>query len=144
PKSYFVTDLFKKVVFPDQDLAVRTATEERRQRWLRWAIVGGAGLLAALIALPALASFLNNQALMRSAVVEAQALNAAPFGERRNTDRLRPPLDAVLNRLLVLNLYEKEGPPWPLRWGMYAGDKLEQSLQTSYLGALEKSLVAEA
>ncbi len=144
PKSYFVTDLFKKVVFTDQDLAVRTASEERRQRWLRWSIIGGAGLLAALIALPALASFVNNQHLLRSAVMEAQTLNAAPLGQRKNTDKIRPGLDAVLNRLLVLNLYEKDGPPWPLRWGMYVGDRLKEALQTCYLAALDKSLVAES
>jgi type VI secretion system protein ImpL len=143
PKSYFVTDLFKKVVFPDHDLAVRTATEEKRQQWLRWGIIGGAGLLAALIALPALASFLNNQNLLRSATVEAQSLSAAQFGQRKNTDKIRPQLDAVLNRLLVLDYYEKEGVPWPLRWGMYVGDDLEPALQKSYLAGLDKSLVAE-
>lgn len=144
PKSYFVTDLFKKVVFPDHDLAVRTAYEERRQQWLRWGIIGGAGILAALIALPALASFLNNQNLLRSAVVEAQALNSAQFGQRRNTDKIRPQLDAVLNRLLVLDYYEKEGVPWPLRWGMYVGDELKPALQANYLSGLDKSLVAES
>ena len=34
-KSYFVTDLFKRVVFPDQNVAARTARELRRQRLRR-------------------------------------------------------------------------------------------------------------
>src|SRR5690606_12703024 len=35
PKSYFVTDVFRRVVFPDQNLAGRTASEVRRQKLIR-------------------------------------------------------------------------------------------------------------
>src|SRR3569623_726951 len=61
PKSYFVRDVFQKVVFPDRDVAVRSAGVLKRARVVRFAIAGGATVLAAALLFLPVSSFLANK-----------------------------------------------------------------------------------
>ncbi|HET6279437.1 MAG TPA: type VI secretion system membrane subunit TssM, partial [Polyangia bacterium] len=61
PQSYFVRDVFQRVVFPDRDVAVRSGHVLRREQRLRWAAALGALVVsAALLVLP-ISSFLDNK-----------------------------------------------------------------------------------
>ena len=57
PKSYFVTDLFRRIVFPDKDFAARTKGELRRQFVNRLAFAIAALALAVLVAMPSSCSY---------------------------------------------------------------------------------------
>ena len=65
PKSYFVTDVFRRVVFPDQHLAGRTAAEKRRQKLLRIGIATAAVILGSLVIFPAVGSMVGNKELIK-------------------------------------------------------------------------------
>ena len=61
PKSYFVRDVFQKVVFPDRDVAVRSAGVLKRERLVRFAIAGAATVVAAALLILPVSSFLANK-----------------------------------------------------------------------------------
>ena len=61
PKSYFVRDVFQKVVFPDRDVAVRSAGVLKRERVVRVGIAAGATVVAAALLFLPVSSFLANK-----------------------------------------------------------------------------------
>jgi type VI secretion system protein ImpL len=140
PKSYFVTDMFRRVVFPDRDIAGRTASELRRQRLIRAGIAAGAIALSLLIVLPALASFGKNKQLISETSELGRTAKAVNFrgegGARENVAKLTP----VLAQVKKLDTWEEEGPPFSLRWGMYEGDTLYPALLDAYVGTLDQGL----
>src|SRR5690606_5908725 len=75
-KSYFVTDVFKRVVFPDQHLAGRTAAELRRQKFIRAGIAAASVFVGSLLIFPAIASMAKNRSLITE-TEEASAVAAA-------------------------------------------------------------------
>ncbi|MGC4088534.1 MAG: type VI secretion system membrane subunit TssM [Polyangiaceae bacterium] len=71
-QSYFVTDLFAKVIFPDRHLAVRSMSRIKRRNRQRaiWAAV--AVLITLLIVAPATSSYVDNSELMQAAERDVQ------------------------------------------------------------------------
>src|SRR5205085_398437 len=64
-KSYFLRDVFANVVFPDQDVAARSAEEIRRERNRRYAIAGGAFAFAVLISVIPAYAYIRNQEMVK-------------------------------------------------------------------------------
>ncbi len=64
PKSYFVRDVFQRVVFPDRDVAVRSAALLKKERMVRWVTAGVALALSALLLVLPISSYLENQQLV--------------------------------------------------------------------------------
>jgi type VI secretion system protein ImpL len=142
-KSYFVTDLFKRVVFPDQNIASRTRSEQRRQRINRLAFAIAALLLAMLVVAPSTYTFGQNMALVgsvRDAAERAQKVNWND-GNPNFTEKVHR-LDDLGAKLDLLEGYRKDGPPWRLGWGMYAGDSLYDPLRQVYVANLERGFAA--
>lgn len=67
-RSYFVTDLFGKVIFPDRHVAAHSGSRVRKQQRFQWILVGAAVLLAIAIMVPAMRSFAYTRALSRDTV----------------------------------------------------------------------------
>ncbi|MEI7893894.1 MAG: type VI secretion system membrane subunit TssM, partial [Myxococcales bacterium] len=137
-KSYFVTDFFRRVVFPDQYLAGRTRGELQRQWISRVAFAVVALLLAFLVVLPSSCTYLGNQELIakvKGVVAEANAIrwndaNASVSDKAKHLDNMR-------TQLLELDTWRQEGAPLRYRWGMYTGDKLYEPLRNAYVGNLQ-------
>jgi len=143
-KSYFVTDVFRRVVFPDQDLAGRTAAEIKRQRVLRGIVAVAAVLLALLLIAPALRSFSGNVGLTRSAEAASVAPQGVQWGGPGAAVDKVATLDPALIALKELDGHAADGAPIGLRWGMYQGDTLRPALQKSYAAHLDKGMAAPA
>jgi type VI secretion system protein ImpL len=142
-KSYFVTDVFKRVVFPDQNIASRTRAQQRRQFINRVAFAVAALALALLLVAPSTYTFAQNMALVSSAqgVAErAQKVNWSD-GNPNFLDKVHK-LDDLGKQLDQLEAWDKNGPPLRLRWGMYAGDSIEEPLRTVYIANLERGFAA--
>ena len=138
-KSYFVTDVFRRVVFPDQHIAGRTRAEQRRQFVNRVAFTIAALALAILLVAPSTYTFAQNMGLVgeaRDVADRAQKVNWND-GSPNFLDRVHKldDLDAFLNRL---DTYRVEGAPLKYRWGMYVGDSLYEPLRSVYVANLEK------
>lgn len=133
-KSYFVTDLFRKVVFPDQNVAGRTAREKRRLALRRLAFAGLASLLGLIIIGPGACTYRRNSQLVDETSATAKEAakvkweQGAALASVQQLDKLREG---------VARLYSwREGAPWGMRWGMYVGDTLYGPLRNVYLGSL--------
>lgn len=144
PKSYFLTDLFHKVMFPDQNLGGRPESEKRRLLALRGAIAAMAVLSAILLVMPACFTFLKNRSLVRSTQEVAKTLETTNW---ERPEEAGPPafdnLGKAEARLRQLDGF-REDKPVQLRWGMYTGDDLYVALRDLYVAAVYRALVAGA
>lgn len=141
PKSYFLHDVFTKVVFPDAEIAARSAAEVRRQRFVRLAIAATALAVAGTIVGPSVRSYQNNVQLIADA--RASAATAASI-DWESSDPLAGKLDALrplFSELLRLDGFERDGAPLAYRFSMYTGDEVHQPLVQSFASHMEKSFV---
>ncbi len=143
-KSYFVTDVFRRVVFPDKDLAGRTASELRRQRLVRGAVAAAAVLIGSLFVLPGAAAMGNNRELVEESASVSRAASGVDWGGPGPGRAKVAKLDDTRELLQRLDRYEKEGPPWSFRWGMYQGETVRPALREAYVAHLEKGMADPA
>ena len=138
-KSYFLTDLFRRVVFADKDLGGRTAAEKQRQLMMRVSFAGAAALLAITLLLPGLVAFAKNRAVVVDASKSVNAMLAVDWSAKP-ADGLKA-LDDAHTQLAVLDDYEKNGPPIQMRWGMYMGNDIAPPFRRAYAAVVERAFV---
>lgn len=139
-KSYFLRDVFSKVVFPDQDVAARSAEEIRREKLRRIYVAAGAFGMAALISfLPAYA-FSRNRDLLRTTRAIAEAVASA------HQDNGGPiplaTLDPLRQRVAELREYEIHSPPTFMRFGLYRGSEVYPHVRDFYTATLRRDVLA--
>ncbi|MCW5834343.1 MAG: type VI secretion system membrane subunit TssM [Labilithrix sp.] len=140
-KSYFLTDLFRRVIFPDRFVAARTRGEARRQLLTRVGIGVGAAALAGLIAVPAVTSYLKNRELVRTTSAVAQAAEQVDWNASGPvTDKLAR-VEPLRARLHELEAWRQDGPPVGYRWGMYTGSSLYAPLRDEYVSIMQRALL---
>jgi len=121
-RSYFLGNLFNKVIFADRELARRSAKHVRKAQIIKWA---GAGSIFAfaigLCVLPVRSMRANQKVLgeVKTAVdeVEKKGEEGLPVA---SIDRIWPLYEAQTK----LHDFEHDSTPFKLRWGMYQGDDL--------------------
>jgi len=139
-RSYFLRDVFSNVIFPDQDLAVQSTAEDRRQKQVQYAYAGGALFLAVLILLfPTIAFFRNREMIQDTrklflAQKDSQASTSTASIAVEDLRVLRDRLDELLK-------WENEGPPTGMRFGMYRGSALFEPLTKFYGAAVRRTFV---
>ena len=139
-KSYFLRDVFAKVLFPDQHIAFRNAKARKRDAVRRGAIFGAVGVLLLVFAVFPFRSFLLNQELIQSTgqIVEGVTRGLATAGKGA------PPLtelEPLRQRLALLVKYEEEGPPFSMGWGLYRGNDLVPAVRKLYAGSVRRMLI---
>lgn len=140
-KSYFLHDVFTKVVFPDQDIAARTESELRKRRLQRFAAAAVAFVIAVLFLVPSVLSFMNNQDLI--AETERISGEAADVNWSDGTDGAAKvdKLDKLRQHAEMLDNWNEEGPPLGYTWFMYQGDELFEPLLRQYISSLQAGMV---
>lgn len=138
-KSYFIHDLFTKVIFPDQNISDRSETLISRRR-LFSKIVGATALTVGLflLMLPGY-SFLQNQELVTSttALVNEAMIKSKSAGESNivgELERMREKVD-------LLHGWTQDGPPLAMRFGMYQGDAVYPKVRDLYALRLRRELL---
>ncbi|MEO7034525.1 MAG: type VI secretion system membrane subunit TssM [Polyangiaceae bacterium] len=131
PESYFITELFEKVIFPDRHLGMHSSKRLRR-RATQQILVAAAALLTTLIAVvPAMVSFGRNRDLI--ADTESDLSRARVLEASANTTG--DAADLLLNRVVEL-----ESATSDLRipgfWGPRVAPELLKALQAVYLERL--------
>lgn len=137
-KSYFLHDVFMNIVFPDQNLAVRTAMETRRREMMRFAIGATATVLGTILFASSVISFDANNALLRDSYERMDEAIHVDWHARDSTRRSLDRLDRVLERLDDFHRHRAEGVPIGLAAGMYQGEKISESLRATYVDLLER------
>jgi len=124
-KSYFLGDVFTRIVFPDQRLAVRSTRELRRQRQATLSAALTLLVLAGSLLTLAITSHAGNIALHRQA--REVLAEVVAVGEVASTSPREVP--APLRRLVAeLEHHRVAGPPTSMRLGMYHGEDLRRAL----------------
>lgn len=139
-KSFFLGDLFRNVMFPDQQLASQNATTRRRLEIVRAAAAG----LLLLFALGPVALALRSYALNRDTVLSARRELSAAMAYRGTGTKAAVPLsvlEPIRTRLSQLSSWESEGAPWSYRMGLYEGSELLPYLRTFYTDTLRNVLM---
>src|SRR5215467_5730039 len=110
-KSYFVTDLFRRVVFPDQNVAARTQGELRRQLINRIIFAALALFLALLIVVPSSCAFFKNRDLIRDSEAVAAEAGKVNWGDGGNVIDKAKKLNAMRDQLKMLDDWNEHSPP---------------------------------
>jgi type VI secretion system protein ImpL len=142
PQWVFLDRLFPDIVLSDR-IAMGITTGGRRVYLLRRAGLAVVIALAAAAILGFSISYAGNRRLQESSVDalrDASGLRltrGAPpsIGDLRSLGNLGAKLDTVAG-------YERNGPPWRLQWGLYAGSSLFPALRRGYFEGFERLLFA--
>lgn len=142
PKSYFLRDVFMNVVFPDQDLAMRSAAAIRKERMKRYVVAGVACALGLLFVLPAIVAFAKNRALVAETAQISESARVVAWDDGSDAAPKVESLDQLRDHVALLDKYEQEGAPYSHRWGfMYQGDKLYKPTLEQYMASLQSGFV---
>ncbi|MBM4373990.1 MAG: type VI secretion system membrane subunit TssM [Deltaproteobacteria bacterium] len=140
-KSFFLKDVFERVVFPDRDIAALTEEEVRRARLKRFAMAAAAMLFASALLFPAISSFVDNRALVEDTARISRESAALDWTEGDVLPKIEQ-LDALRAHLEKLDQWNSEGAPVSMRWGMYQGEKLFEPAVAQYIAALRDGFIA--
>ncbi|HUF05730.1 MAG TPA: type VI secretion system membrane subunit TssM [Aridibacter sp.] len=147
-KSYFANKLFSDVILRDKDL-VKTFREQRqRPPVLGWLFtIAGTFITLILLALSAYSLYIN-KAFLEDAVAKGQVVLRMTRTDRNIDPLTKDPaktqtelneindLRAILDRM---DEYEREGPPFYMRLGLYSGNRLlRDRLMYIYYVAIER------
>ncbi|WP_437658250.1 type VI secretion system membrane subunit TssM [Sorangium sp. So ce1182] len=140
-KSYFLHDVFMNVVFPDGDIAARSASEIRRQRVVRGAISAAAATLGVILAIPSFVSFSNNREFLRDVEADARAVSAIRWEDTRPLSDKLAALRPALDRLQEIDKAREDGPPDGKGWTMFQGETVYPPLVHVYVASLQNGFV---
>ena len=140
-RSYFITDLFRKVVFAESGVAGTNRRVENRLRWLQNGAFVGAVAIAAGLALAWLTSFRSNQAFIGevATAVENYDRVAADIPDASSPDALLPRLNALATVGSVAGQHEPDVPLHMRMW-LYQGESLSEHVHDAYLRELNQTL----
>ncbi|MEA2698948.1 MAG: type secretion system protein ImpL, partial [Myxococcales bacterium] len=138
PKSYFVKDVFQRVVFPDKDVAVRSARVLKRERLMRWGTALGAlTVSAALLVLP-ISSYLANKQFIADTRGFVEKLVRARDDRPARGPLAPTPLESAEPMAGRLAKFAVNGPEVGLQFvGLYPGERLMEPLHL----AVEKLVI---
>ncbi len=128
-KSYFINNLFTKLIFPDQKLAQISSKVARRKRFVRWGVGMGSVAALGLFAVALITSFIANSALL--AGTASAATDVKESSNKDLTAKLES-LDGLQEKLRNLEEYEADGPPITMRFGLYRGNSILEETRSLY------------
>jgi type VI secretion system protein ImpL len=135
-RSYFINNLFRRVIFPEANLVGTDPGVERRRRWIRRGAFASIFLATIALVLGWVTSFTGNQTAIAHVeqAVDAFERTAAevPPGST-DFERVVVPLDHLRE---VADVYPDD-TPLRLGLGLYQGDKLDPAAQSAYRKVLQ-------
>jgi type VI secretion system protein ImpL len=144
-EGFFIEQFFKNVLLRDKDLAAALQPPKSRPyRWLLALLALGAMLSLFLLAGLGV-SYQENERLLADA-----RKRAARVEERMRLSAAQPPaaqdplearidieaLESLRETVAALDDYERNGPPLRLRFGLYAGERINPQVRAVYFEAL--------
>ena len=139
-RSYFLTNLLREVVFPEQGLAGADARQERRIRTWRMATIGSMSVVTlALLAGWGYSAWLNSRyldAVQAKVEPTKQALLGLSSGAP-TIAAVAPVLQSLRNIWKVPENNEGD-PPLSMTLGLYQGDKMDAAADAAHQHALSE------
>ena len=140
-KSFFLKEVFTGIIFPDQDIAGRTQDEVSRVRWQRIAVAAGTAIVASVLMIPAIFSYLDNQELIDKTDTISKATATINWDDGQSAVAKIDQLDQLREHLEQLDQWNQEGAPISMRWGMYMGDELFGPALDQYIASLNVGFI---
>ncbi|MCG6860720.1 MAG: type VI secretion system membrane subunit TssM [Chromatiaceae bacterium] len=142
-KSYFITNLLRKVIFRERNLAGSDRKAERLRAWAQRGAYAAVVLATALAVLAWAASFTENKAFtadLEARLRQYEELREAKISSALSYEEILPRLDALRG---MLDHVEEvtSSPPLSMRLGLYQGDGIAKATQDAYTRALNALLV---
>ena len=144
PKSYFLTDVFRRVVFPDRAIVRPSATAAARLTLFRVAIGAVAAFFAAMLLVPGAVTWSHNRDLARAVVAASAKVESADWGASSDLEGKARVLEEARAQLADFDDWKRAGVPVQLRWGMYEGATLDVGLRSVYASALSRLVLTPA
>jgi len=142
-RSYFLHDLIKEVVLPEQEMVGTNKKLEARKRWLQRGVITAAAASIVLGIVLWTTSYVRNQVLINdfeTAINDYQTLIDSPDGDPRGSEALLNRLDAAAKPFLLLQPLNAD-TPLLMGMGLYQGRALAKSAQGLYQAELQKYLL---
>lgn len=137
-RSYFLMDLFRKVIFADKQL-VRQYSSRGRQH-TRYAVLVGAALALGLALGGWAWSYTNNQQLVSNVQADLNKVASIQKGRIDLQSRLEA-LQILQDRLQQLQQYRHDHPLM-LGLGLYQGNTIEAKVRSEYFNGMRQLMVA--
>ncbi len=141
-KSYFLHDVFTKVMFPDADIAARSAAEVRRKKLVRIGVSATALAVAVMFAIPSIVSYSNNTSLLKTGKARAKKASKIDWASTAPISGKLTRMSPLLKILKELDEYRDKGVPFNKRFLMYSGDKIQSPLRKLYVANMQKGFVS--
>jgi type VI secretion system protein ImpL len=141
PQWVFLTQLFNGVIVKDR-VAFAASGFSARVSLLRRVVLVSILLGGIVFAIGFLVSFVGNHSLesdVRIALHGAQTIQAPAANQVASLTDLQK-LDRLRRELVTLSEYEREGPPWHLRWGLYVGARIYKDARSVYFDQFHQLL----
>jgi len=140
-RSYFINQLFSRIIFPEANLVGTDAKTEWRRRWLRRASYASILIGGIAIVLGWMLSYTRNQAaiaeVQNQATRYAEQIDKVPMGSL-DFAALAPALD----RLAAAAAQFPAAAPLPMALGLYQGARVAPQAQDAYQRVLTTRLLA--
>jgi type VI secretion system protein ImpL len=139
-RSYFLGNLFNKVIFADRELARRSAKHVRKAAAIKWGTASAIFATAVgLTVLPIRSMRANQEVLGRvNTAVEEVEKQAAEEGSGVATPERLWPLHEAQAELYG---YENDSRPIKLRWGMYQADAVQRPTRALFGRTVRNELI---
>jgi type VI secretion system protein ImpL len=139
-KSFFLRDVFDRVVFPDADVATLSADAIRARNKQRYLMAAGAFATALVLSVIPMYAYLANRALAADAQNAADRIGR--HAQRQAAGALNlADLEPVREVVETLRGYESDGAPLYMRFGMYSGHQLYEPMRRLYARAMRQHVV---
>ena len=130
---------------PLADASAQALGRGRPADGIRRALLAAAALAALLVGAAVLRSYLGNRALAAGALTAAARLpDTLLTGAWLPTSAALGRLEAARARLDTLERWERDAPPWRLRWGLYAGPRVLPELRRAWLASFDRLMLRAA
>lgn len=130
-KSYFLGELFTRVMFPDADLSFASNARERTMMIIRYTASAAVAVAAIAFVVATASSYVRNRDLLLS-VRDVVAPMAAVSQTASPTPEAIAALSPMRDRLGELRAFERDGAPASMRLGLYRGEEVLPLTQQLY------------
>ncbi len=141
-RSYFITDLFREILFKESGLAGVNPKIEKRRRLLQAGAYVTAIAVAVLMTIAWITSFNANRNYLDEVGVALQEYQQMPepqSGQTQRLDDVLPRLDS-LRRVVDVAQQHQEETPLHMRMWLFQGDSMSDRVGEAYLRELNKYL----
>jgi type VI secretion system protein ImpL len=141
-RSYFITQLFRKIIFQESGLAGVNPRVEKQRRWLQAAAYVGSISLAVLATFAWIMSFSANRSYLAEvtdSLSDYQQSASIATGPRASIEQVLPRLDS-LRRVLDVASQHDESVPMHMRMWLYQGRAMQGRVGDAYLRELNATL----